>query len=716
MNFRSKLLILLLTIALLPLGLSFLAQRSLVVHFGEQLAEDTHTLLNNNAVHLLHLLVDDYGRILSRDHAMARFALQAQAQAVQQALVNPSSHLAPLYLATDFDNPSRQPADLAPSPHHLRRTSSGDLKPMPVSWNHQVFFLTQETDPDSVQSQLQALGEMTRIYRSLQQIEPELFLWQYTALESGVHSSYPGKGGYPADYDPRQRQWYQKAVAANGTVQQVLTDVTTGSLILTLAQPVYSPAGELYGVTALDIDYRQLFSDWNIPPEWSEGTHSMIMRLDVTSTDPSSQLEILLTNRQNAVSRHWSLPLEPEYIDLGDPQLAPMVQDLLHGHSAVRKIIYQGEETLLAYGARNGDAPFPMVMVPYPLIISPATQAQQAINQQIALSLSFSALLTVAVILVTSLVALRLARKVTDPILQLAGAAEQLTRGNFDARVNITSKDELEHLGNTFNGLGCRLKEREEMKQSLALAKEIQQQLLPRENPQCVNFELIGSSIYCDETGGDYYDFIPLQSEGRTLYGLAVGDVSGHGIGAALVMATARGMLHAQAEQHTSSLPQLFAEINRHLTRSIADSGFMTLFYGVLDPEHRTLDWVSAGQAPLFLYRADGQIEELSSSGIPLGILNETSYDIERRIHFAPGDMLLIGTDGLWETHNQKEQMFGTERLGHMLTDHASASAATISSEIYSALNQFRGERPFEDDLTLMLVKAQDQIGDAPTG
>ncbi len=712
MNFRTKLLLLLLTITLLPLGLSFLAQRSLVTYYGNKLAEDTHTLINDNAVNLLHVLVDDYGRILSRDHAMARFALQAQAQAVRQAFVAPQPKVhTPVYLATDFDHPFRQPADLSPSPLHLRRDQDGSLSPIAVSWNYQVFYLVADTDPAEVASQLQRLADMTRIYRSLQQIEPDLFLWQYTALTSGVHSSYPGKGGYPEDYDPRRRQWYQQAVINGGTVQQVLTDVTTGSLILTLAQPVYGDEGELLGVTALDIDYRKLFTDWNIPPQWHGVTRSMIMRLNIDESDPTRQLEILLTNRDNAVSRDWSLPLTPEFIDLSDPQLEPVARDLLQGRSAVRKVHYAGEEVLFAYGVSTGDTPFPLVMVPYEQVIAPAARAQQAVNRQITLGLTFSALLTLVAVLAAVLLALRHARRVTDPITQLATAAQQLTQGNFDARVDIRTNDELQNLGEIFNSLGSRLKEREQLKQSLALAKEIQQQLLPRDTPHYNNFELLGVSRYCDETGGDYYDFIPLKEAENAALGVVVGDVSGHGIGSALVMASARGMLHALINHHSEDLPGLAAEVNRQLCRSTDDSSFMTLFFGALDPEQRTLNWVSAGQAPVFLYRADqtaGQIVELQSSGIPLGIIGASDYQIEAAIHFNPGDILLIGTDGIWETHNFAGEMFGTKRLCDTLRQAAELPVDKIAERIFVELDQFRGDRTFDDDLTLVLIKATD--------
>jgi sigma-B regulation protein RsbU (phosphoserine phosphatase) len=255
--------------------------------------------------------------------------------------------------------------------------------------------------------------------------------------------------------------------------------------------------------------------------------------------------------------------------------------------------------------------------------------------------------------------------------------------------------------------MGARLKERDQMQQSLALAKEIQQQLLPNSAPDCPSFDLAGKSLYCDETGGDYFDFIQLQSSSHQLFGLAVGDVSGHGIGSALVMATARGALHSLVDSFGSKLETLASELNNHLYRGTSDSYFMTLFYGVLDPVEKTLSWVSAGHAPMFLYRADGSIEELDSSGIPLGIIENTSYETATTITFKPGDILLIGTDGIWETRNKREEMFGTKRVCDLLIQHAEASAEDIANQLTTELESFRGEHSRDDDITLMIVKAR---------
>jgi sigma-B regulation protein RsbU (phosphoserine phosphatase) len=707
MKFRTKLLILLLTTALIPLSMSFLFQRTSMLHFGHKLASDTHSQLNNSAATLLHSLVDNFGRILTRDKAMGMLTLQIQAQAVKCRLSSaPPEPPNPIFFSADYASPQTRPRDLVETLKRQRRTKDGKLIPIPVSYSQQVIFLAHGKKPAEVAKELQQMSNMPEVYKALHNIQPDLFLWHYTALESGIHSSYPGKGGYPDSYDPRQRQWYKKAVAKGESIQQTLTDLTTGTMILTLARPIYTGNGKLAGVTALDIDYRQFFADWSIPAEWVNDAKSMVLIYHEDGPDPAQQLEVLLSNRSKVHSLDWRMPVEHEYLDMTDPQLQEIRQDLLNGTSAVRKITYQGQESLWAYGSRNADEPFPLVIVPYQQIISQAVIAENYVNQQIALSIKISAALTIIVVAAAILLTIIRSRKVTQPIMQLATAANQLSEGNFDARVEIHTNDELENLGHIFNAMGSRLKERELMKQSLILAKKIQQHLLPDSAPICPNFELAALSLYCDETGGDYFDFIELKNSGQQQFGLAVGDVSGHGVGTALVMATARGALHSLVDRYKSNLETLASELNDYLCRGTADAYFMTMFYGVLNPEDRSLNWISAGHAPIFFYQANGQVKELYSSGIPLGIIEGTPYEMGTITRFSPGEIMLIGTDGIWETRNREKEMFGTERIHELLVRHAQTDADNIAKQLITALDSFRGDHSRDDDITLMVVKA----------
>jgi sigma-B regulation protein RsbU (phosphoserine phosphatase) len=242
------------------------------------------------------------------------------------------------------------------------------------------------------------------------------------------------------------------------------------------------------------------------------------------------------------------------------------------------------------------------------------------------------------------------------------------------------------------------------MKQSLLAAREIQQRLLPEAAPFFKGFDIAGKTFYCDETGGDYFDYISIDD--RRL-AVVVGDVTGHGIGPTLLMASARSVLRSQTTPELQNAGGLLADLNRHLEQDTADNLFMTLFYGILDAEARTFSWVSAGHGPAFHYhRRTGQFEELASTGIPLGILADALFECSGPNLVETGDILLIGTDGIWESRAADGQMFGIERLQEVVANAATGSAEEILSAVLAAENRFRGELALEDDLTLLVVKA----------
>lgn len=708
MKFRTKLLILLLMATLLPLGLSFVAQQISMRYYGNKLAQDMKSLLQGNAQTLLQTLTTDYGQVLTRDKAIAEMALRVQTQAVESRLSSdPPQNPPPIYYAPDFQSENHQPPDLTPCSRHQRLTEEGNLAPIPVSYTCQVVFLPQGVKREDVRDQILRLSTMSQVYRSLQEIQPDLFLWQYTTLESGVHTSYPGKGVFPADYDPRERLWYQEAMDAKEPIQLIMTDVSTGALIFTLAAPVFTAEGSPAGVTALDIDYRQFFADWQIPEKWADSADCMVMVYHQEHRrEVNRKLEILLHNRSQDRVRNWRIPVEKRFLDLPKSQLLQILEDVRAGRSGVHTLSYQGEQSLMAYGSRTKDEPFPVVIVPTSKIMAQAVSTESFINDQIDMGLAIGAILTIAAVSLAVFMAVVRSRQVTEPVMQLATAADQLAKGNFESRVHINYCQELNELGKTFNSLSQGLKEREEMKQSLELARIIQQRLLPDQAPPCPGFELAGRSEYCQETGGDYYDFIFLGEDSQHRPALALGDVSGHGIGTALVMATARAMLHALAVRHGRNLQDLFAELNASLCRDTEDTYFMTLFYGLLDCQTSTLNWISAGHAPLFLYRRSGCVEQLDSSGIPLGVMAQSSFETPPPLVFSPGDILLICSDGVWECNDPQGEMFGIPRVEQLLQDLANRDAAGICDGFLDVLARFRNGEQRKDDITLLVIKA----------
>ncbi|MGB5985666.1 MAG: SpoIIE family protein phosphatase [Desulfobacterales bacterium] len=296
-------------------------------------------------------------------------------------------------------------------------------------------------------------------------------------------------------------------------------------------------------------------------------------------------------------------------------------------------------------------------------------------------------------------------RNLSAPFREIIATLRRVRRGNFDTRVRVTSNDEIGYTGDAINAMTAGLRERERMQQHLEWAKEVQQLLLPQHAPQVAGLDITGRSIYCEETGGDYYDYLPLGNPAEARLGVVVGDVSGHGIPAALLMATARAFIRQCLTDRGG--PNLAVQaVNRQLCRDVEDSGqFMTLFYCEIDHPRNQLRWVVAGHDPALLFDSQAnRFETLDGKGLALGLLDTATYQTFQR-DFAPGQVLILGTDGIWETQNARGQRFGKTRLKAAVRDNSGKSARHIARAVVTAVDQFRGGLPREDDLTLVVVK-----------
>jgi sigma-B regulation protein RsbU (phosphoserine phosphatase) len=253
------------------------------------------------------------------------------------------------------------------------------------------------------------------------------------------------------------------------------------------------------------------------------------------------------------------------------------------------------------------------------------------------------------------------------------------------------------------------LEERVAMKQALDVAMEVQQNLLPKEIPQVNGLDVAGKSIYCDETGGDFYDFLEIDRHNTYQFGVAVGDVSGHGIQAALLMATVRAFLKSSVKQ-AGSIAHVMADINRLVADDTSETGqFMTLFYAEIDPRERVLRWVRAGHDPAMLYSPDTDtIEELMGQGVALGVDGGSEYQGQIIKGLSQGQVLLIGTDGIWETRNESGEMFGKERLRALIRRYAHLSSKKMITSIIDELQAFRKSAKQDDDITLAVIKVDE--------
>jgi sigma-B regulation protein RsbU (phosphoserine phosphatase) len=242
--------------------------------------------------------------------------------------------------------------------------------------------------------------------------------------------------------------------------------------------------------------------------------------------------------------------------------------------------------------------------------------------------------------------------------------------------------------------------ERERLEREQQVASEIQQRFLPATAPIVTGYELQGISFPCYEIGGDYYDFIQ-REDGRLV--VALGDVSGKGTAAALLMSSLHAAVHAQADIH-DSLVKTISAVNRYLVDSIPANRFVTLFYAELDPQNGALSFLNAGHNPPLIVHTGGTMEQLASGGLPLGIMTNADFR-EGRTKLYPGDVLVIYSDGVSEATNPSGEEFGPTRLYEVVARNLDASAGGIRDRIESALTKFCQGTPAADDITLVIVK-----------
>jgi sigma-B regulation protein RsbU (phosphoserine phosphatase) len=323
--------------------------------------------------------------------------------------------------------------------------------------------------------------------------------------------------------------------------------------------------------------------------------------------------------------------------------------------------------------------------------------------------------LTAFLLVVTLAMAIILSRLfssgIIQPVSQMELAMARVAKADFTVSVPVESNDELGNLAEHFNLMTEGLKERYELRRSLDLAREVQQHLLPQKSPAVEGLDIAGQSIYCDETGGDYFDFLKSGDAGHQKIAVVVGDVSDHGIPSALLMATARAFLR-QRSALSGSIARVVSDVNRQLTGDVEETGrFMTLFYLLIEPFNRRLQWVRAGHDPAMLYDPVlDRFEELGGAGLALGVDQEWHYQAYEKVDVTPGQIIIICTDGLWEAQNPHGEMFGKEPIYEIIRANASASSKQLLDLIIEALEHFQEQHHRSDDITLVIVKVIERL------
>lgn len=301
---------------------------------------------------------------------------------------------------------------------------------------------------------------------------------------------------------------------------------------------------------------------------------------------------------------------------------------------------------------------------------------------------------------------LPLSSRMTRNLTALTKGAESLAHGDLSARVPVASKDEFGALAQAFNRMAedlgenqKHLVEKERLHKELEMCRRIQEELLPRRPLRTGEVEIKGVSIPAREVGGDFFNYFPMPGGNMAML---IGDVSGKGLPAALLMANLQATIQARLPLELD-LARLAAQLNAEIEENNAEA-YLTLFLAVLDPASLTLRYVNAGHNPQFLLHGDGSAEQLPSTGRPIGLLADSRFE-ERSIQLRHEDALFFYTDGLVEAADAAGEEFGMARLEAMLVDERSRGPEGLMAGIETAVNRHRGGTEADDDATMMLLR-----------
>jgi sigma-B regulation protein RsbU (phosphoserine phosphatase) len=704
MSIRYKFIIFFMIFSLTPLLVVTIVGQRGIVQVGDTVAGLAKKNRTEIVSRELQQTAEDYAKILGREEESVELTLKIIARDAERLLSEPPNAVTKLYFAKDYDNPITAPRDLLTSPKYRKGASS---EPLPISFDHQVFLLRPESDQRAAARDALRLNKLLPLHKEIQSELGDTLYWQYVSLESGVYAAYPGHGGYPTSYNPQDRPWYTLA-KKRGTLAwtRPYIDATTRQVIISVSMPISHTDGSFAGVAAIDMLLSEILQTNELSSQWSPAMRSFVVWSGEKEDNGEHGLWVVARKDYVENAPAWIDVVGLERLASSDPsKMNHLVQELEAQKSGYIEMDYDGVDSVWAYSHAVENANL-VLIVPKKVILRQLDQVRKTLDSLVRRQWLLTGVIAIGAILLLVLLGLWFAHAMINPLYTMVEAVKRLAKGDFSARMNIKTGDERDLLAKNFNEMVPQLEDRMQLRKSLEVAREIQQNLLPQEIPNLSGFDIAAKSVYCDETGGDYFDFFPCEDEHCSRFGITVGDVTGHGVGAALLMATARALIRGQVTR-PDNLAECLTQVNRLLSADVRGTGrFMSLFFLMLDQGSRSISWVRAGHDPAMLYDpAKDMVEELVGSGMVLGVEEDYCYQQAEKAIDTEGAIIFIGTDGIWETRNAEGELFGKERLHQIIRENAHTSAEAIQNAVLDEVSKFRGNLPQEDDITIVVVK-----------
>ncbi|UYV13158.1 MAG: SpoIIE family protein phosphatase [Phycisphaera sp.] len=599
------------------------------------------------------------------------------------------------------------------------------------SWRGPLFEFAEAMDMISGISWGDATGRATWVFRYPGKLHPEFAIAdEQTKLandspDTGYVEEYSldatGNvidriGGYP--YDPRGRPWYVGAVLGGKPTYLdpyawLNVDGQATTLGLPFVEPVYiEPNGdgeerELIGVLAAEFSLEDLAAFLRTLEVGDAGfvlildgggrliAHSLpkdqvpaIIEIDGLPAVPvaSQMADARVRDAANHVAREVARQQGERAEDLSEEiESGTIVADIAGSPMLVRVSAYH-------------DAPGLdwriITALPEAELLLPVAAARASSDRA-----------STAAFVLTVLLGLALGLLATRPVSRLVREIGRVGEGELEERVVPGVTSELGRIAEAVNTMAEDLRDRVRLRESLLVAMEVQKNLLPHEPPVIEGLDIAGHSTYCDETGGDYYDYLHIEGLSERCAALAIGDVVGHGVAAAMLMATARGILRSRCHE-PASLGELLKHLNELLVDDTGGERFMTMLLVVLDGGTGNMAWASAGHGPPMVYVAkDDRFAEHKGGGIPLGLFAGREFETYTAGPFSPGDIVVLSTDGLWEAKQADGEFYGMERLQRVIRESATENAESIAAAIREDHKAACGDKSQDDDITFVVAK-----------
>jgi sigma-B regulation protein RsbU (phosphoserine phosphatase) len=519
-------------------------------------------------------------------------------------------------------------------------------------------------------------------------------LVEYTTFPDGTRKIL--KSDEDSGYDPRKRPFYLGAKQA-GRLVWLPPYVFYWQWVpgITCAVPVLDASGALHGVLTADFDLNAL-SDFVGSLSVSEHSRVFLFTSDevllahpdrrgVSGKDENAKL-LTLADASDPLVDAYRANLKPEHLTASDGEAFHPFEFRHEGTE------YLGSATTFRVGED---------LVWVVGVVAPKADFVGDVWRTQALALAAAA---VAVLAAVAL-AFALASAVSRPVQSLIEFMQRVGGGDLEAKADFGGSGEFRQLAAALNRMIADLRDRLRLLHSLGIAMEVQRRLLPGSAPKVRGLDVAGHSTYCDETGGDYFDFLILDKAAPDQVLVALGDVMGHGVAAALVMAGVRAVLRDRAVA-AGDLAELMGRLNNVIAADHGGDRFMTMYLSVIDSRTGTMRWVSAGHDPVIVFDpAEDRFTEVGEGDLPLGVMDDTEYNERTSPALRAGQILFIGTDGVWEMPNAKGEQYGKDRLREVIRDCATLSAEEIVCSVRERLTAFRGDVKSVDDVTFVVVK-----------